>query len=233
LLAWADRAGQASPPDMALPFSRFSGRQLLACLLALFVIPSLLEGVGLDVLADVVLFTGVMISAVPAVGGRHRAAAAAVTLPGIVLLWLQFLGKIDPRGGLAVVYLAYVALMVAFAIGRLLQFALAARSVDGEVLAAGVSVYLLLGLLWSFLFRLMDLVHPGSFHGGDLIFSEPDAFYFSLCTLTTAGYGDITPVTHPARMLAIMESITGVLYIGVLIARLVSLYSSPAARRES
>ncbi len=52
-------------------------------------------------------------------------------------------------------------------------------------------------------------------------------FYFSFVTLSTVGYGDITPVSKVARMLAAMEAMTGLLYVAVLIARLVSLYSSP------
>jgi voltage-gated potassium channel Kch len=54
-----------------------------------------------------------------------------------------------------------------------------------------------------------------------------NAFYFSFITLTTVGYGDITPVSPIARMLAVMEAMTGTLFLGVLIARLVSLYSAP------
>ena len=65
----------------------------------------------------------------------------------------------------------------------------------------------------------------GELSGPGSTLSQADAFYFSLCTLTTAGYGDVTPLTHQARILAVMESVTGVLYVGVLIARLVSLYS--------
>ena len=53
-----------------------------------------------------------------------------------------------------------------------------------------------------------------------------NAFYFSFITLCTVGYGDITPVSHVARMLAAMEAITGTLYVAVLISRLVALYSS-------
>ena len=52
-------------------------------------------------------------------------------------------------------------------------------------------------------------------------------FYFSFVTLSTVGYGDITPVSRIARWLAAMEAMTGLLYVAVLIARLVSLYSSP------
>ena len=55
-------------------------------------------------------------------------------------------------------------------------------------------------------------------------------FNFSFITLSTVGYGDIAPVSRAARWLAAMEAMTGLLYIAVLIARLVSLYSS--AKRD-
>jgi len=55
-------------------------------------------------------------------------------------------------------------------------------------------------------------------------------FYFSFITLTTVGYGDITPVSRAARWLASMEAMTGSLYVAVLIARLVSLYSNPKSQ---
>ncbi|PYL73884.1 MAG: hypothetical protein DMF26_13050 [Verrucomicrobia bacterium] len=54
-----------------------------------------------------------------------------------------------------------------------------------------------------------------------------DGFYFSFITLSTVGYGDITPVSRIARWLAAMEAMIGLLYVAVLIARLVSLYSTP------
>ena len=54
-----------------------------------------------------------------------------------------------------------------------------------------------------------------------------NGFYFSFITLSTVGYGDITPVSRIARWLAAMEAMTGLLYVTVLIARLVSLYSTP------
>lgn len=213
-----------------------SGRLLLAALAALFVLPAFLEPFGVGPLAGTLLFTLVMVAGAATVaGGRgHRALAGAmlVLLPGLAVLWLQYLGWVDPVGSLGRAFWMYLILMVVITVWRLLRFVLAANRVDAEVLAAGVSIYLLLGLLWSFLYRLVDVYQPGSFHGATGKLTEQDAFYFSLCTLTTAGYGDITPVTHQARTLAIMESVTGVLYIGVLIARLVATYSQePASRR--
>ncbi len=60
-----------------------------------------------------------------------------------------------------------------------------------------------------------------------------NAFYFSFITLSTVGYGDITPVSKVARMLAAMEAMTGLFYMAVLIARLVALYSTPDSTPKS
>jgi len=89
-----------------------------------------------------------------------------------------------------------------------------------------LAAYPLLGLDWALAYRLVDVRAPGSFHG---LAWEPrrhnlSAFtYFSLSTLTTAGYGDIVPLSLPARTLPNMESMLGQLFPAVLLARLVSL----------
>ena len=56
---------------------------------------------------------------------------------------------------------------------------------------------------------------------------------FSFTTLSTAGYGDITPVSNVARMLAVIEMMTGVLYVAVLISRLVALHAIPPPPGDS
>jgi hypothetical protein len=127
------------------------------------------------------------------------------------------------------VVLAARLVFLAFVVGRLLVFILCAPKVNSEVLCAGVSVYLLIGLVWSLGYRMLApdafafSVPPSSTHE----MTRFNAFYFSFITLTTVGYGDITPVSPIARMLAVMEAMTGTLFLGVLIARLVSLYSAP------
>jgi hypothetical protein len=69
---------------------------------------------------------------------------------------------------------------------------------------------------------------PGSFAVGGARLGEPKEFvhllYFSFTTLTTTGYGDITPVSDEARSLVIIEEFIGVFFVGVLIARLAGLY---------
>jgi hypothetical protein len=93
-----------------------------------------------------------------------------------------------------------------------------------------VAVYLILGLTWSLAYHLIALVIPGaiSFQGsstpGDGESLPSQLFYFSFVTLTTQGYGDIVAVHPMARMLVILEGVTGQLFPAILIARLVTLH---------
>jgi len=106
--------------------------------------------------------------------------------------------------------------------------------VDGNVLCVGISVYLILGLLWGLAYTLAAQITPNAFAsntpGTVITMSGFTAIYFSFMTLTTVGYGDITPVADVARMLAMLEAMTGTLFVGVMIARLVCLYSASRAR---
>ena len=86
--------------------------------------------------------------------------------------------------------------------------------------------------MWADVFSIIENVSPGSFadnsieadaaSGPELMRDRSDRFtYFSFVTLTTLGYGDITPLTRPAKNLVVLEAIFGQLYLAVLIARLV------------
>jgi hypothetical protein len=100
-------------------------------------------------------------------------------------------------------------------------------------LAAAVGLYLILGMFYYAVFNLLQEVRPGSFMEAGPpreIASRHSLLYLSLATLTTVGYGDVLAVSRPARMLAVLEGITGVFYIAVTVARLVSAYQN--ANRE-
>jgi len=123
----------------------------------------------------------------------------------------------------------------------ILAYVFRSTEVTLEVLAAAICAYLLMGIGWTNLFVVIENHVPGSFSSGALasevagglqnVHDQQGHFsYFSLVTLSTLGYGDITPVTQPARMLAALEAIIGQLFIGVLIARLVGQQISRKAR---
>lgn len=95
-------------------------------------------------------------------------------------------------------------------------------------LVAVAAVYLLMALAWAFLYRIITEFHPDAFTVGDLHFY--DLLYFSVTTLTTLGYGDISPVAPVARMTAILEAALGVLYTAILIGRLMGIHIAGANR---
>jgi len=104
---------------------------------------------------------------------------------------------------------------------------------EGRIYASA-SLYLMLALLWTVIYALIEEVHPGSFILTLTAVGPPVArhayMYFSLVTLTTLGYGDIVPVNPIARTFAGLEAATGVLYIAITVARLVSAYERPARK---
>lgn len=118
-------------------------------------------------------------------------------------------------------------LFFGFVTVRILAHILRTGVITSETLYAAICVYILLGITWATAFFLVEKFNPGSFytsHGQNSI-TGYDIIFFSFITLTTTGYGDITAVTKEARSLALLEAIAGQLYLAILVARLVSLYS--------
>ncbi len=207
---------------------RFSAVELLVALVLLFVATPFLEGLGDGELIETVLMSLVLVAAVMAVGGRRRMLLLTSTLMVLAVLG-RWLLHFRPHLFHPAIALGMAAAFLILIIVNLLRFVLRTPRVNGEVLCASISAYLLLGLLWSLAYRMVVSFHPGAFAFNatqDQSMQGYNAFYFSFVTLSTVGYGDITPVSSVARMLAVMESMTGTLYVAVLIARLVALYST-------
>ncbi|MGD9235926.1 MAG: potassium channel family protein, partial [Desulfobacterales bacterium] len=101
-----------------------------------------------------------------------------------------------------------------------------------EMIFAAVVVYLLMAMLWADLYRLLETLSPGSFDmpGGEIQNDRILFLYFSLVTITTLGYGDITPLTDNAAGLAVVEALTGQIYLVVLVAWLVGMHVSKRAK---
>jgi len=98
-----------------------------------------------------------------------------------------------------------------------------------------VAVYLLLGLAWAHAYFILLLLQPGAFNTPPTVGSideMPQFVYYSFVTLTTVGYGDMTPVHPFARSLATLEALVGQLYPAILIARLVSLELQERMQKE-
>ena len=210
-------------------FRRFTTVQLLVVLALFFISAPFVEEIEGVILS--ILFSLVLLAAVLAVSERKRVLviALALAIPAIAGRWIN---HFRPHVIHPAVFLVCGLVLIAFVVSQLLLFILRAPSVTLEVLCASISAYLLLGLTWTMAYQLVDLLTPGgafSFNTntGTHSMNAFNGFYFSFITLSTVGYGDITPVSRIARMLAAMEAITGLLFVAVLIARLVAIYSSP------
>src|SRR6266576_2034751 len=211
-------------------FRRFSTVQLLIALGLFFIWAPFVEEIEGGELIVSGLFSLVLLAGIVAVADRKRVLVIAIVLaiPAIAGRWMNhFRPDLAPPA----VFLTAGLVLIAFVVANLLRFVLRAPSVNVEVLCASISAFLMLGLLWTVAYWLVDQLDPGAFafntNEGRQTISGFNAFYFSFVTLSTVGYGDITPVSKVARMLAAMEAMTGLLYVAVLIARLVALYSSP------
>jgi voltage-gated potassium channel len=101
-------------------------------------------------------------------------------------------------------------------------------------IVGAICVYLLIGVIWSIAYALLELAAPGSFEGiaNDMSSAwEPDWMYYSFVTLTSLGYGDLLPLTNSARTLSYMETVVGQFYLAIMVAGLVGAYLS--AKTES
>jgi hypothetical protein len=89
--------------------------------------------------------------------------------------------------------------------------------------------------MWSFVYSVLESIHPGSFATGE---GQIEAgrrlyIYYSFVTITTLGYGDITPITDLANSFSFLEAVTGQLYIAILIARLVGIHIAQSMNKKA
>jgi len=122
-----------------------------------------------------------------------------------------------------------------------LRAVLRQKEVTRETISMSISIYLLMGFTWSIFYVVLYYLQPNAFSfGGSPASSAPSTLqifpvmvYFSLTTISTIGFGDITPLTLQARYAAVAEGITGQFYLAILVARLVGLYMSKTAGQDT
>ncbi len=213
-----------------------SAAWLLGSIGVLFVASPFIDHIPGGDLIEAAALSLVMFAAVLVVGARHRTLLVAIGLavPSLVAKWVN---HARPELVTSEYFLIPAIVFVGFVVVRMVIGIVRAPRVDSEVLCAGISAYLLIAILWCLGYILVARVVPNSFvfavvpHGPDATMVGFKALYFSLITLSTVGYGDITPSSDPSRMLAMSEAMIGVFYMTILIARLVALY--PNHRTES
>lgn len=137
-------------------------------------------------------------------------------IPAEPLEWLQITG------------MSFEAFLIGYMLLLIARDVFSTTEVNSDTLCGSVSVYLLLGIFFGMIYSIILVIDPGAFNGIDSELTlDPTLgpnramLYYSVVTLTTLGYGDITPVSQYTRSLATMEVILGQIYLTVMVARLV------------
>ncbi|MEO8594458.1 MAG: potassium channel family protein [Candidatus Solibacter sp.] len=199
-------------------------------LVALLVAFPFLESVAKP-LVLVIPLTGVFVTAVVVADAEPRHVRRAILLAIIqVALTVASLVQREERftyqAGVALALAAEVVLIL-FSTLCVLRYVLRARFISRDQIDAGICMYLMFGFAFGVLFYMVNILEPGSFAAANEPPGHtPDLMYFSFVTLTTLGYGDITPRTSGVRTLAVLEALIGMLYIAIFMARLVSMGTS-------
>ena len=133
------------------------------------------------------------------------------------------------------IYLHYLAelltnLFIIYIVGSVIKDLLAREKIDIYSLVDAVNGYLLLGIMFIGLVAFCDLYVPGSYNAAGK--SDMELVYYTMITLTTAGYGDITPQLPITQSLSMFIAVTGQFYVAVIVAILVGKYSSANGRKK-
>ncbi len=207
-------------------FRRYKALQLLISLTLLIMISPFFDeprGTAAPVLT--ILFSLQLLSVVYVAtsGGRQLAIGALLAGAWLVLRWSSFFAEIETAELVSDVALVCFNI---YAIGVSLKRIITAKEVVLDVIYGSAAVYLLLAVTWAVVYGIIEQLAPGSFalkesaSGGRWI----QLLYYSFVTQTTLGYGDVTPLSPVAQIWSALEATLGVFYLGILVARLVSIY---------
>lgn len=145
--------------------------------------------------------------------------------PLLVMYWLGIYDVVDfSLHGAYLLFVAYYGLLIYSYASQIFQ----SKKVTKNVLFAAFCLYLMIGLFWGALYGLLDTIQPGAYSGVLMENADKGMIhvfnYFSLITLTTLGYGDITPQTPGAASICQIEAVVGQFFTAVLVAWLVAKY---------
>lgn len=199
---------------------------LLVSLVGLMIIPPYwsneYKGIVSSGLASAAMFSFVALVA------QKRIELMIGILLGLPVLISNWWGSLSGHDNLHIAFIIFNIIFYAFVVIELLKYLLIKNIVNFNIIAAAISAYFIIGLMWGYIYYAIETLAPGSFLNeryadGD-IFNE--LFYFSFVTMTTLGYGDITPQSIIAQRWVVLQSIVGQFYLAIIIARSVSLYSA-------
>ena len=203
---------------------KYANHYLLASIILVFFIGpvafdyGLLSIVNLEILFLVILIFSIFLH-------QHDSKLFKVTVASLIIILINIL-FFDNDQSVSQYFLKI--LIVSITIVELFREIFKTKIIDSHIISSAISIYVLVGIFWYLLFMFLLMIDPDSF---DIRNFNPemvsiDMIYFSFTTLTTLGYGDITPLSYTAKMWSITEAMMGVMFLAVMISRVVSLFGS-------
>jgi voltage-gated potassium channel len=178
----------------------------------------MLSLVNLEILFLIILIASIFLH-------KHNTKLFKITVVSLILILINILiFDLDP----SVFQYFLKLLIIGITIIELFKEILRTKIIDAHIISGAISIYILIGVFWYLLYMFLLMIDPDSFtfnlpHTNKL---SIDMLYFSFTTLTTLGYGDITPTSYTAKMWAMTEAMVGVMFLAVMIGRLISHFNS-------
>jgi ion channel len=212
--------------------SRWDLFLLLSLLSVILMYPVLNRGDVSRLFLGVLLFTSLISATVKLSQIKTKVWPLVVLMSGAFTFAL--IDTFSPNRLLTMTKWGFLTVFFGLSVAGLFTFLKNSRSIKDAHLYTAVSIYLLIGMQWFALYSAIDAARPGAYiqSAAATADRQTELLYFSLVTLSTLGYGDIVPIHGEVRILAALEAITGVLYIAITVALLVSSYKQHSGPGE-
>jgi Ion channel len=196
-----------------------------------YVLASLLENRGWTSVVLTVATSATSVVALTSSHARGTTVRIAIALSALAIGLAAIGAAADNHDWLNLATLIQISLLTV-AMGAVLRRVVMAPEVGSRTILGALSVYAVLGILFTFLYGVIDRVQGGPFFEGHAHPASSDFLFFSYTTLTTTGYGNLVPGGQPGRLISGLEMMAGQIFLVTLVAGLVSLWRPGEAIRR-
>jgi voltage-gated potassium channel Kch len=207
---------------------------VLLLVLATYVLTSLLDNRGWSSVVLTIATSATSVVALTSSHAKARLVRTALLLSALTVALAAIGAATDERTWLNLASVIQVSLLT-IAMAAVLRRVITSTEVSSRTILGALSVYTVLGILFTFAYGAIDRVQGGPFFEGVADPDGSDFLFFSYTTLTTTGYGDLVPGGQPGQLIAGFEMMAGQIFLVTLVAGLVSLWRPGEAllrRRE-
>jgi len=204
---------------------------VLLLVLATYVLTSLLSNRGWSAVILTVATSATSVVALTSSHAHAKLVRAAIWLSGLTILLAAVAAVSGEHTWLNFASVVQIGLLTV-AMGAVLRRVVTTAEVGSRTILGAISVYTVLGILFTFLYGTIERIQGGPFFEGVVNPNGSDFLFFSYTTLTTTGYGNLVPGGQPGRMIAGLEMMIGEIFLVTLVAGLVSLWRPGEALRQ-